>query len=327
MRKFLSVFAVLIMFTLHALSQTKNVSGKVTDAQGQAVPFATVKVKGGSAGVAADADGNFNIKVKEGDVLLITGSGITPKEVKVGTNQRLEIQVIRKESTLNEVVVTALGIQRKRNTLPYAAQQITGDEMNKSAVNMNPISNLSGKIAGLQITQENSMGGSTNVILRGMKSLTQSNQALFVIDGIPFDNTNQSQQGIDLGNSAADLNPDDIESVSVLKGAAASALYGSRASNGVIMITTKKGNKKAGLGVIVNIGATIGLFDNSTLPTYQTEYGEGYAGVLGFAKYPTFFSSTPVPVVETPNDAATGPAYDPSQMVYGWDAFMPGDPN
>ncbi len=328
MRKLLTLLPVLVFCFISAFAQTKNVTGRITDQQGQPVPFASVKVKGTKSGTSADADGYFLIKAKPGDVLVASGTGFNLKEATIEGDGTVVIQITRKEANLTEVVVTtALGIKRNRNTLPYSAQQITGDDLSKTAVTMNPVSNLSGKISGLQITQENSMGGSTNVILRGIKSLTQSNQALFVIDGVPYDNTNQSQQGIDLGNSGADINPDNIESVSVLKGAAASALYGSRASNGVIMVTTKKGNKKGGLGITVNIGATIGLFDNSTLPTYQTEYGEGYAGNLGFFTYPTFFSSTPVPVVETPNDAATGPAYDPTQMVYGWDAFMPGDPN
>jgi TonB-linked SusC/RagA family outer membrane protein len=328
MRKFLSLLSMLVLLSTLSIAQTKNVTGKVTDDQGQAVPFATVRVKGSKQGVAANADGVFAIKVKPAEILVITGAGVVTKEITVGNESSLNIQIVRQTGNLSEVVVTtALGIQRKRNTLAYSAQQIGGDDLNKAAVSINPVSNLSGKIAGLQITQESTMGGSTNVILRGIKSLTQSNQALFVIDGVPFDNTNQSQYGYDMGNSASDINPDDIESVSVLKGAAASALYGSRASNGVVMINTKKGNKKKGVGVIVSFGATAGSLDKSTLPTYQTEYGEGYMGNLGFSSYPTFFSTTPVPISETPNDAATGPKYDPTQMVYQWDAFMPGDPN
>ncbi|MBS1947658.1 MAG: SusC/RagA family TonB-linked outer membrane protein [Bacteroidetes bacterium] len=328
MRKFLTLFAVLVCCSIPAFSQTRQITGRVTDQQGQPVPYATIHIKGSKAGVFADENGFFTIKAKQGDVLVVSSTGIKNNEAQIGSENTVNISVSRNEATLQEVVVTtALGIKRNRNTLPYSAQQISGDDLNKSAVTMNPVSNLSGKISGLQITQENSMGGSTNVILRGIKSLTQSNQALFVIDGVPYDNANQSQGGYDLGNAASDLNPDDIESVSVLKGAAASALYGSRASNGVVMITTKKGNKKKGLGVVASFGATIGSFDNSTLPTYQTEYGEGYAGSLGFSTYPTFFSATPVPVVETPNDAATGPAYDPTQMVYNWQSFMPGDPN
>ncbi|HVT62302.1 MAG TPA: TonB-dependent receptor plug domain-containing protein, partial [Legionellaceae bacterium] len=275
------------------------------------------------------ANANFTLPAKAGDVLVVSAVGINKTEVTVGSESVITITVNRTSGNISDVVVTtALGIKRNRNTLPYSAQQISGDEMNKSAVSMNPVSNLSGKIAGLQITQENSMGGSTNVILRGIKSLTQSNQALFVVDGVPFDNSNYSAGGYDLGNASFDLNPNDIASVSVLKGAAASALYGSRASNGVILITTKKGLNRKGIGVTVDLGGTTGSFDNSTLPTYQTQYGEGYGGALGFVyNSPTFFSTDPVDIVETDADAATGPIYDPSKLVYNWDAFTPGDPN
>lgn len=176
------------------------------------------------------------------------------------------------------------------------------------------------------------MGGSTNVILRGIKSLTQSNQALFVVDGVPYDNTNQSQSSFDLGNVASDLNGDDIASITVLKGAAASALYGNRASNGVIMITTKKAKGNT-LKASVAFGTTVGFVDNSTLPTYQTQYGEGYGSSTpntnnSFFYYEPIFNSNgqSVPIVQTNVDQATGPAFDPSLKVYTWNSFMPGDP-
>jgi TonB-dependent SusC/RagA subfamily outer membrane receptor len=328
MRKIASLFAVLLLFSASVFAQTRTVKGIVRNEKGDPVPFVTVAVKGTKNAVVADANGSFLIKAKTGDVLVVTGIGFNSQEATVTNESTLTINVKTVNSSLSEVVVTSMGIRRNRNTLPYSAQQISGDELNKSAVSLNPVSNLSGKIAGLQITQESTMGGSTNVILRGLKSLTQSNQALFVVDGVPYDNSNYSAGGYDLGNASFDLNPDDIESISVLKGAAASALYGSRASNGVILITTKKGAKSKGLGVTVSLGGTTGSFDKSTLPTYQTQYGEGYGGALGFVyNFPTFFSNTPVDIVETDADAATGPVYDPSKMVYNWDAFMPGDPN
>jgi TonB-linked SusC/RagA family outer membrane protein len=318
-----------VLFIGTVAEAQNKISGTVKDQNGDLVPYATVKVVGSKVTVAADANAYFTIQAKTGDVLSISAVGIENTEVTVGSDPVITVTVNRVSGSIDDVVVTtALGIKRNRNTLPYAAQQISGDEMNRSAVSMNPVSNLSGKIAGLHITQENSMGGSTNVILRGIKSLTQSNQALFVVDGVPFDNSNYSAGGYDLGNSSFDLNPNDIASVSVLKGAAASALYGSRASNGVILITTKKGIKRKGIGVTVNLGATTGSFDNSTLPTYQTKYGEGYGGALGFVyNMPTFFSNDPVDIVETDADAATGPLYDPGKLVYNWDAFSPGDPN
>jgi TonB-linked SusC/RagA family outer membrane protein len=321
-----------------APARINTVTGKIVDQQGQPVPFATVRVKGSKQGVAADADGNFSIKVNPGATLIITGANIAPKEVPVDSSPSYNIIVSRSNTSLSEVVVTALGIRRSRNSLPYAAQQISGSEVNKS-VTTNFVDNLSGKIAGLQITQANTMGGSTNAILRGMKSLTQSNQALFVIDGVPFDNTNHSTGGFDLGNGASDVDPDNIESISVLKGAAASALYGSRASNGVILITTKKGNRGKGVGVSASFGVTAGSLDPATLPVYQTQYGQGYTGggndAGGQYDQPNSFYFLPafnsngqnVLIAQTPNDAGTGPAYNPNLMVYNWDAFSPGNPN
>ncbi|MDR0793704.1 MAG: SusC/RagA family TonB-linked outer membrane protein [Chitinophagaceae bacterium] len=324
-------------------AQTKTITGKVTDPQGKPVSGATVQIKGKNTGTAADENGVFSLSAKAGDVLVVSAVNFNSQEVRVGEKTSYNVTLALSAGQNEEVIVTAMGIQRNRNTLPYAAQQITGDDMNKSAVSMNPVANLSGKVAGLQITQENSMGGSTNVILRGLKSLTQSNQALFVVDGVPFDNSNYSTGaggvagGYDLGNASQDLNPDNIASVSVLKGAAASALYGSRASNGVVLITTKKGVKRQGIGVTVNFGGTIGSMINSTLPTYQTQYGQGYDGDQSFAKIgvvdgfysmPTFFSNgANVTIPETDQDAATGPSYNASKKVYNWNAFTPGDPN
>jgi TonB-linked SusC/RagA family outer membrane protein len=336
MRKTFSFLAALLLCSMLTIAQQKTITGRVVDPQGQPVSFATVKIKGAKGGVSADADGNFSIKVSPSQTLIITGTGIAAKEVPVGQDAVLNIQVARSNSNLDEVVVTALGVKRSRNSLPYAAQQISGDEVNKT-VTTNFVDNLSGKVAGLQITASNTMGGSTNAILRGMKSLTQSNQALFVVDGVPYDNSNQSTPNFDLGNTASDINPDDIESVSVLKGAAASALYGSRASNGVILITTKKGLKHKGVGVGLTFGASVGSLDPSTLPKYQTQYGEGYGSIgndPGGPNLPGFFyyqavpgsGGQPVKIVQTNVDAATGPAYDPSIQVYNWQSFAPGDP-
>src|SRR5690606_11145672 len=165
--------------------------------------------------------------------------------------------------------------RRAKNTLPYAAQQVRGDDVtNVRQANVGAA--LSGKVSGLEIRQGNSIGGSTNIVIRGTKSLTNTNQALFVVDGVPIDNsvTNTANQttgrgGYDYGNAAADINPDNIETINVLKGAAASALYGSRAANGVIMITTKKGRK--GLGVTINSGLIFGTVDIETYAKYQNE--------------------------------------------------------
>jgi TonB-linked SusC/RagA family outer membrane protein len=321
------LLSMLILYSTLTFAQIKTVTGKVTDPQGQPVAFATVRVKGINSGVSADAEGNFAIKVQSSQTLIISGAGIAPKEVPVGEQMNLMIQVTR-SSSLNEVVVTALGVKRSKNSLPYAAQQINGDDITKT-VTTNVVNNLSGQVAGLEITASNAMGGSTNAILRGFKSLTQNNQALFVIDGVPYDNTSYTNSGYDFGSAASDINPDDIASISVLKGAAASALYGARGSNGVILITTKRGSARKGVGISVSLGASAGSPDPTTLPSYQTQYGEGYDGTLKGFNYPTvpWTSNNPIMVPATGDDAATGPIYNKSLMVYNWDAFAPNDPN
>jgi TonB-linked SusC/RagA family outer membrane protein len=237
---------------------------------------------------------------------------------------------------MREVVITAQGIKRTRNQLAYAAQTIVGDEVSKTRSN-NFISGLSGKVSGLEIRQSNGLGGSTNVTMRGVKSFVGNNQALFVVDGVPYnnDNTNSPDQltgrgGYDYGNAAADLNPDDIESITALKGAAATALYGSRGSNGVILITTKKRSK--GLGVTVNSGISLGFIDKKTFTKYQKEYGGGYGP---YYEDPTgFFFYRDINgdgvddlVTPTSEDASFGGKFDPNLMVYQWDAFDPGSPN
>lgn len=338
MGKVKSLPAVILLLLLGEIvsAQQHFITGTVTDRSGTAVQYASVRVKSTQKGVSADGLGNFKIEAANGAVLVVSAAGFETLEAPVNSEQ-LHI-VLQNSNDLQDVVVTALGIKRSRNSLPYATQQISGDDLNK-APSTNFVNNLSGKIAGLQVTSSNSLGGATNVILRGNKSLTQSNQALFVVDGVPYDNTTQNQSGYDLGNAAADINPDDIESVTVLKGAAASALYGSRASNGVIIINTKKGgNKGGGIGVTVNESVAVGSVDKSTLPNYQTQYGQGYGSSGYNPAYPNqngFFYYTPaigsggqpVDVVQTDWDIVRGQAYDPSLKVYNWDAFSPGNPN
>ncbi|MBS1660830.1 MAG: SusC/RagA family TonB-linked outer membrane protein [Bacteroidetes bacterium] len=322
------------LLCLDAQAQKRTITGKVIDSAGLPIPNVTVRLKSSKSGVSTQENGSFQISAGSADVLLVSNIGFESQEIRVGGQDNISILLKRSSQALNEVVVTALGIRRTRNATPYATQQITGADINKTP-SSNFVDNLSGKIAGLQVTSSNAMGGSNNVILRGVKSLTQNNQALFVVDGVPYDNTNQASGKYDLGNAISDLNPDDIENMSVLKGAAASALYGSRGSNGVILITTKKGSKRKGIGVTASFGVTVGTPDKSTLPQYQEEYGQGLGGQgkdpgtpSPFFYYkPTSFSATPVVIVQTDADQATGPRYDPSLMVYNWDAFSPGDPN
>jgi TonB-linked SusC/RagA family outer membrane protein len=335
MKKTLSLLTVLMLFCALAFGQTRAVSGRVTDAQGKAVPFASVTVKGTSVGVAADENGNFTIEAAPNSTLVFSAAGYQAAEVNI-KNQSTVSASLSAQSSLNEVVVTALGIRRTRNQTPYAAQQVTGEEVSKTR-NTNFVQNLSGKVAGLDIRQTNTMGGSTNVIIRGTKSITGNNQALFVVDGVPYSNSNTNtanqrtgRGGYDYGNAAADINPDDIESVTVLKGAAASALYGSQGSNGVILITTKKNAR--GLGITVNSGVTVGKVDKSTFATYQKQYGAGYGKFYG-PDEDQWFNEADVNgdgivdlVAPFHEDASYGAKFDPNLMVYQWDAFDPTSP-
>jgi TonB-linked SusC/RagA family outer membrane protein len=332
MRRIVTLLTVLMLFSALAFGQTRPVTGKVTDAQGKAVPFASVTVKGTKTGVAADENGNFTIEAAPNSTLVFSAAGFETSEVKIG-NETSVTATVTSQSNMSEVVVTALGVRRSKNTLPYAAQQVSGEEVSKTR-GANVGAALSGKVSGLQIQQGNGIGGSTNVVIRGVKSLTGNNQALFVVDGVPVDNTNNNSAnqrtgrgGYDYGNAAADINPDDIESINVLKGAAASALYGSRAANGVVMITTKKA--KRGLGITVNSGLIVGKIDKSTYPTYQTQYGAGYSDPYqkdGFLYFDVDGDGVKDYVVPTSEDASYGVKFDPNLLVYHWDAFDPASP-
>ncbi|MDD5185970.1 MAG: SusC/RagA family TonB-linked outer membrane protein, partial [Paludibacter sp.] len=243
---------------------------------------------------------------------------------------------------MNELVVTALGISREKKSLGYSVQEVSGDAVNQVKSD-NFMTSLSGKVSGIQIKNNTNFGGSTNVIIRGSSSLTGNNQALFVVDGIPIDNSNTNNSGeltgrggYDYGNSASDINPNDIESISVLKGAAASALYGSRATNGVVLITTKKGlsNGTNKPNVKLSSNVTTSTIDKSTFPTYQQDYGAGYGTTYySDGAHPGLelndVNGDGVKVLTTPyyEDASRGEKFDPNLMVYQWDAFDPASPN
>jgi TonB-linked SusC/RagA family outer membrane protein len=337
MRKIASLLSVLMLVTALAYAQVRTVTGRVTDPQGKAVPFATISVKGTNNGTAADESGNFSIQAAPGSTLVFSAAGYQTSEINIGSQSTVNAS-LSSQSTMNEVVVTALGLRRTRNQVPYAAQQLTGDEVSKERTS-NFVQSLSGKVSGLEIRQTNTLGGSTNVVIRGYKSLTGTNQALFVVDGVPFDNSNTNttnqrtgRGGYDYGSSSADINPDDIESITVLKGAAATALYGSRAANGVILITTKKGRR--GLGITVNSGVTFGAIDKSTFTTYQHSYGANYGYLNGYGSPDGNFlyfdvngDGTPDLVTPTTEDASWGAKFDPNLMVYQWDAFDKTSPN
>ncbi len=336
MRKFLLLCS--FVFVLGSVwAQDRIVTGKVTSSDdGSALPGVNVLLKGTSTGTVTDSDGSYKLSVPNtGGILVYSFIGLTTSEIEIGNRAVLDVSLGLDVKSLSEVVVTAQGIVKTKNELSYAAQTVTGESFSNNRDN-NLMNSLSGKVSGVQISKNNSMGGSTNVIIRGYKSLTGNNQALFVVDGVPVDNgtyndpaTGRGTAGYDYGNVGADINPDDIASTTILKGPAATALYGSRASNGVVYITTKKGRKR-GVGVTINTGLTVGTVDKSTFPTYQKQYGAGYGKYYG----PTedgYFDQTDVDgdgtldnITPTYEDASVGAAFDPSIMVYQWDSF--GDP-
>ena len=245
----LLVLLVVLMAQL-TFAQERSVSGTVSDNAGLPIPGVSVLVKGTKSGTQTDFDGKFAIKASPSQVLIISFVGMKTQEV-VAKSTTINVKMASSAMELESVVVTAMGITREKKSLGYATQKVDGGEVN-NVPSTNFVNNMAGKVAGLQVKTSGNIGGSTNVVIRGFKSINGNNQALFVIDGVPVNNSNTNSvrqqtagNGYDYGNAAADINPADIESINVLKGAAATALYGSRAANGAIMITTKKGKKNA----------------------------------------------------------------------------------
>ncbi|HRI58800.1 MAG TPA: SusC/RagA family TonB-linked outer membrane protein, partial [Saprospiraceae bacterium] len=331
MKRLLTTFWLVLAVASISFAQ-RAITGTVTGDDGEPLIGATVRAKDASAGTVTDVNGQYVLRVPaEATTLVFSYTGFATQEIALGASNIVDI-VLVSGIQLGETVVTALGVSRYKNELPYSAQKVEGSDVT-NVRNSNIINSLSGKVAGLEVRRNNTLGGSSNIILRGNKSLTGNNQALFIIDGVPVDNanTNTSDQrtgrgGYDYGNAAADINPDDIENITVLKGAGATALYGSRASNGVIMITTKKGSKHRGIGVSVNAGMNFGTYDPSTFVEYQKKYGEGYGAYYEdptgkFLYRDIDGDGTEDLVAPMSEDASYGAAFDPNLQVYQWDAF------
>lgn len=278
------LFATLMVLacSLPGTLSAQSVSGKVLDAESTPLGGANVVIQGTRTGVITGFDGSFVLTVPAGrDTLVITYIGYQEKKVAHQGQQNLIITMQEADNRLEDVVITALGIERETKALGYAVQEVQGEGLTQ-ARETNLVSALAGRVAGVNVTGgSNSIGGSARVVIRGETSLDGDNQPLFVVDGIPISNdvgvVNQSGQNIDYGNAASEINPDDIATITVLKGPNAAALYGSRASNGVILITTKSGRSTRGVGVSFN--STTSFENPLRLPTYQNEYGQGRGGV------------------------------------------------
>jgi len=357
MRKFTIFLALMLFIGMQVAQAQRTITGKVTSSDdGAPIPGATILVKGTAVGAITDIDGKFSLTVpKDKEVILVSYVGMTTQEITLGTDNVVNVVLDPSVQELEGVVVTALGIPREKKSLGYATQEVKGDQVNMVKTD-NFVNSLSGIVAGVQVKTTTNMGGSTNVLLRGNKSLTGDNQALFVVDGVPVNNdvTNTRSQsqagtGYDYGNAASDINPEDIENINVLKGSAATALYGSRAANGVIMITTKKGIKaagaeKRGLGVTFNTSASMGFVDKKTFVDYQKDYGGGYGAYYdgpGGYWYMRYINADGTITVDpkdpltskltqwvvTSEDASYGAKFDPNLLVYQWDAVDPESPN
>jgi TonB-linked SusC/RagA family outer membrane protein len=322
---------LLALITQISFAQERAVSGVVSDNAGMPLPGVSVLVKGDKTGTQTGFDGAYTIKAKPSDVLVFSYIGMKTQE-RTASSTSIFVKLMDDSQQLNEVVVTALGVKRDKKSLGYSSQQITAEQVN-NVPTTNFINNLSGKVAGLEIKANSNFGGSTNIVLRGVKSITGNNQALIVVDGVAINNDNlndrdskNGRQGFDFGNSASDIDPNNIESINVLKGAAATALYGSQASNGAVMITTKKGKKNSAMGVSLSSTVSVGEIDKTTMPTYQTKYGQGYAGE-GSSYNADIFGNPDALVASTGDDASYGNAFDPKILVYNWNAFVIGNPN
>lgn len=247
--------------------------------------------------------------------------------------QRTKPSNTTQETELKEVVVTALGVKREKRTLGYATQEVKGDVLKEGGNTGNVISSMTGKAAGLQVVNSGNFGGSSSVVIRGMKSISGNNQALIVIDGVPVNNSSVGYGSYDGGNVASDINPNDIESINVLKGAAASALYGERASSGVVVITTKKGRSGVdnSWGVSISSEIQFGNIDPDTFIKYQKNFGAGYGKNnylnvkqdkgIGFTERDVDGDGVLDWVALTYEDASLGAEFDPNLMVYQWNAF------
>ena len=285
MKKLLQSLFILLFIAGNAMAQDRTVTGTVTDKEdGKPLPGVTVRIVGAAGGTQTAANGQYSLVVPVGSTQLqFSYLGYLTQTVTLTSSNVVNVSMATDAQLLGEVVVTALGVSREKKTLGYSATQVDSEEINRTS----PVSlfdGLQGKIAGANITsQSGAPGASTKVILRGYASITGNNQPLYVIDGVPVDNgtfgATTLNRTTDFGNNANDINPNDIESINVLKGAGASSLYGSRAANGVILITTKKG--KAGkFSVDFNTSATYSSL--LMLPEFQNEFGQGWSGNFSF---------------------------------------------
>ena len=258
--------------------RTGSISGKVTSAEdGSTLPGVNVLVKGTTLGTVTDIDGNYRLDVPaDATTLIFSFIGLHPQEVNIGNRSVIDVKMASDVTELSEVIVTAIGIEKEERSIGYAATEVDSETLTKGQ-DRSVLNSLQGKVAGVNISSgSGAPGSSTRVILRGASTLTGGNQPLYVVDGIPINNerigdpVNELNGGVDFGNRANDINPEDVASVTVLKGASGVALYGSRAANGVIIITTKNGSGAKGDKARVTLNSSV-TFDQPLKVAYLSK--------------------------------------------------------
>ena len=273
---------IFLLFIAQKLSaQTTAITGTVKSATGETLPGVSILLKETEQVAVSDGKGAFSIQIGDKGTLLFSYIGFHSQEIPVNKNSGPIAVVLQpSDNALDEVVVTALGISRQKKSLGYAVQELKGQDLTE-AKESNLVNGLAGKIAGVRVTNSQGSMGSSRVVIRGETSIAGNNQPLFVVDGIPVDNSQLNSAGArDYANTISDINPEDIESISVLKGPNAAALYGSRAAAGVIIIKTKTGKSKKGLGIAINSNAVLETL--LTLPVYQNAFGQGSEGKFSY---------------------------------------------
>jgi TonB-linked SusC/RagA family outer membrane protein len=279
---FLLVMVTSFVFQYEAQAQSRTVTGRVTDPSGEPIPGVNVLNRQSNSGTTTDLDGKYSLSVSNNASLTFSFIGFISQSVAVGNQNVINVTLKEDLSDLAEVVVTSFGMEKDKKALGYSVTQVGGDRFTESR-SINLGNALSGKIAGVNVSPPaTGAGGSTRVVIRGGSSLTGNDQPLYVVNGMPIETSNLGSAGMwggnDSGDGLASLNPDDIESISVLKGNAAAALYGARAANGVVLITTKSGKARKGIGVSLNSNVTV---DRAwDLTDYQKVYGPGRDGVI-----------------------------------------------
>ena len=317
----LLLFVILAGCAQIAFAQSRHVKGKVLDEKGIGLPGAGITIKNTTTGTVTDVDGKFELDVPDGDdILIVQAVGYATQEATI-TGNAVMVNMKSQSKELHETVVTALGIKRESKTLAYATQTVGGDQMNKSGSG-NPLSELDGKVSGLEvINASGDPGAGTFLKLRGTTSLTGDNQPLIVVDGIPLDNSINNYDPTGSGfqasgangnltggsqptNRGLDINPNDIESINVLKGPAATALYGIRAASGALIITTKKGNSPGTKGMHVTVNSSYSVEQVNKLPSLQNQFSQGSDGL-----YRDNYNNSPTPTVN-PKKFSWGAAID-----------------